>query len=252
MGAIKSYLNATASLWYAYLACLPLFVLYESLIRAANLHAGRAAEVRLSAELWIQRLLLYIHPNTLLISAVLLLLSGGIIWYLERNRNFPLRVRWFFMMILESAVWAALLAIFVSGFLNLLVFFFEQLQLVPVPMLMTASDGLQSLSPLQRLALSLGAGLYEELVFRVLLVFGLYYALKHFIKVYRAQLLAIVIAAFLFSLVHYTGNMADAFTLHSFIFRMMFGLALNALLWIRGFGITAWTHALYDVFVLLG
>ncbi|RLB78811.1 MAG: CPBP family intramembrane metalloprotease, partial [Deltaproteobacteria bacterium] len=54
---------------------------------------------------------------------------------------------------------------------------------------------------------------------------------------------------FLFSLVHYIGTYGDAFTLASFTFRFLFGLALNVLFIVRGFGIAAWTHALYDVMV---
>lgn len=250
MGVIKSYLNTTASLWYAYLACIPLFFLYESLIWLANLNAGRAAEIRLSADLWIQQLLLFIYPNTLLVSVLLVMVSGAAIWYLEREKKRPLRLRWFLMMLLESAVWAGLLAVFVSGLLGLLLHIFGQLQLVPVPLLLSDTPVVTTLNPLQRLALSLGAGLYEELVFRVVLVFGLFHILKYVVKPHRAQLLAIILAAFLFSLVHYTGSMGDVFTFPSFAFRMMFGLALNALLFLRGFGITAWTHAFYDIFVL--
>jgi hypothetical protein len=47
------------------------------------------------------------------------------------------------------------------------------------------------------------------------------------------------------------GSMGDVFTLQSFTFRFLFGMALNALLMLRGFGIAAWTHSLYDVMVIL-
>ena len=39
--------------------------------------------------------------------------------------------------------------------------------------------------------------------------------------------------------------------LQSFTFRMLSGLAFSGLYLLRGFGITAWTHALYDAFLLL-
>ena len=61
----------------------------------------------------------------------------------------------------------------------------------------------------------------------------------------------IVAGALLFSAVHYMGSLGDPFTLSSFTYRFLFGLALNALLIVRGFGITAWTHSLYDVWVIL-
>ena len=53
-----------------------------------------------------------------------------------------------------------------------------------------------------------------------------------------------------FSAVHYIGPLGDAFELPSFFFRFLFGLALNGLFLIRGFGVAAWTHALYDVLVV--
>jgi len=40
------------------------------------------------------------------------------------------------------------------------------------------------------------------------------------------------------------------FTVQSFTFRMIAGLFFSALYLLRGFGIVAWTHALYDVFLL--
>jgi hypothetical protein len=62
---------------------------------------------------------------------------------------------------------------------------------------------------------------------------------------------AIILAAFLFSLVHYLGAMGDPFTLRSFLFRFFFGVALSAIYWWRGFGLAAWTHSIYDVLVVI-
>jgi hypothetical protein len=57
---------------------------------------------------------------------------------------------------------------------------------------------------------------------------------------------ALVFAAF-----HYIGPFGDPLDLYSFVFRTIAGLFFSALYLLRGFGITAWTHALYDVFLLL-
>ena len=103
-----------------------------------------------------------------------------------------------------------------------------------------------------QLALSLGAGLYEELVFRVLLVGGFYWLLSRFTDKTVAYTSAALIAAAIFSAVHYIGVFGDPFTLSSFAFRFMFGLMLNVLFILRGFGIAAWTHALYDVSIVIG
>ena len=66
-----------------------------------------------------------------------------------------------------------------------------------------------------------------------------------------AGILAAVVGAVLFSAFHYIGPYGDRLTAYSFVFRTIAGLAFSALFLLRGFGITAWTHALYDAFLLL-
>ncbi|MEX2586066.1 MAG: CPBP family glutamic-type intramembrane protease, partial [Balneolaceae bacterium] len=105
---------------------------------------------------------------------------------------------------------------------------------------------------LQLLALSLGAGLYEELFFRVILVSLLVWAFSKIIsRRWIASWTAVLVAAACFSLAHYLGAYGDPFTLNSFLFRFLFGLALNFIYLYRGFGMAAWTHAIYDLLVVL-
>ena len=99
--------------------------------------------------------------------------------------------------------------------------------------------------------ISLGAGIYEELLFRVILVSGLALLGR---KVFgwsltAAGVFAVGLGALIFSAFHYIGPYGDRFTLGSFAFRTVAGLLFSGLYLLRGFGITAWTHALYDVFL---
>lgn len=142
-------------------------------------------------------------------------------------------------MIAESAVYAILISFLISGFLSLI-------------FTMAPGNSLESLSKLQLFALSLGAGLYEELFFRVILVSLLLYIFNTFFASKTASYTwAAVVAALLFSGIHYVGEFGDYFTLSSFLFRFLFGLALNVIYVTRGFGIAAWTHAIYDVIVVM-
>ncbi len=118
------------------------------------------------------------------------------------------------------------------------------------------------------LVMSLGAGFYEELAFRVIL-FGLgakilvwFFAHQKVAVVegsktrltFRALLIGFVwslVCAAIFSGVHYTGAMGDTFMLSSFIFRMVLGLTLTLIFVTRGFAAAVWAHALYDVWVLV-
>src|SRR6266581_3956629 len=103
-----------------------------------------------------------------------------------------------------------------------------------------------------RLMVSLGAGIYEELLFRVVLVGALAAACRALLgwRPVSAGAAATLLGAAVFSAFHYIGPYGDRLQLYSFVFRMIAGLFFSALYLARGFGITAWTHALYDVLLL--
>jgi membrane protease YdiL (CAAX protease family) len=101
--------------------------------------------------------------------------------------------------------------------------------------------------------LALGAGVYEELLFRVLLVSAIAFLAR---RVFRwrpvvATVLAVVLSALIFAAFHYIGPYGDPLRVDSFVFRFIGGLAFSVLYVTRGFGVTAWTHSLYDLLVLV-
>lgn len=233
---MKHYHKTTSSLTYSYLISLPLLILYEVLIIISQPPDG--LPVRLGAELWIKQLLFFIPGNTLLISILLIVILGAFIFYRERHRSIDWHPRYFVFMVAESVVWALVLALIISNIVGV-IFQFQP-------------EGTGGITRLQMLALSIGAGLYEELVFRVILVYGLIKTGELFISDRKVVITAsVIIAAVIFSAVHYTGSLGDAFVWSSFIFRFLFGLALNLLLVCRGFGIAACTHSMYDVILVL-
>jgi membrane protease YdiL (CAAX protease family) len=118
--------------------------------------------------------------------------------------------------------------------------------------------------PFAGLVMSLGAGFYEELAFRALL-FGL--GAKLLVWMFGRQrprrgsalgFTATVAVGFwglacamMFSAMHYIGNLGDPFEMRSFVARAVLGLALTLVYVLRGFAAAVWTHALYDVWVLV-
>ena len=103
--------------------------------------------------------------------------------------------------------------------------------------------------------MALGAGFYEEIAFRVGL-FGLGAMLLKGVfgnGILRTVLTIgwAVMAAAVFSGWHYVGALGDGFSLPSFVFRMVCGLVLTAIYFFRGFAPAVWTHALYDVWVMV-
>jgi hypothetical protein len=109
---------------------------------------------------------------------------------------------------------------------------------------------------LSGLVMSLGAGFYEELVFRVGF-YGVGAALLLFLFNITAfgtrlfyRLAWAVVCAGIFSGWHYVGDLGEAFDLMTFLFRGVCGLAFTLIYQFRGFAPAVWTHALYDIWVL--
>jgi hypothetical protein len=107
------------------------------------------------------------------------------------------------------------------------------------------------------LVMSLGAGFYEEIAFRVLL-FGLgaklLVLLFPLMLPFRQQLLRLgwsVVAAGIFSGWHYVGVLGEPFEPVSFVFRWVCGLVFTVIFVFRGFAPVVWTHALYDIWVMV-
>ncbi len=97
-----------------------------------------------------------------------------------------------------------------------------------------------------------GAGIYEELLFRMILL-NLCVALLVWLRAARRASVigGIVLSSLLFSAAHYIGPCGDAFKWLTFCFRFLAGAFFAVLYIYRGFGIAAGTHALYDVLVHL-
>lgn len=194
--------------------------------------------VRISVDIWFQTLFSFLGFDALTATLGIGLLIGAIIIFRQRKNLPTLRLRYFFWLLIESVIYALLFAILINQFLELI-------------LQMDVQDTINSLSKIQLFALSLGAGLYEELFFRVFLVSALFYVIHHFFEGKNfAYALAAIIAAVAFSGIHYVGEFGDAWTLNSFLFRFLFGLTLNVIYVIRGFGCAAWTHAIYDLIVV--
>ncbi len=104
--------------------------------------------------------------------------------------------------------------------------------------------------------LSLGAGLYEEIAFRV----GLYGVGRRLLlammpealpgQKLMASLAWAALSAAVFSGWHYFGQFGEPFELRSFVFRWVCGLVFTLIFVFRGFAPVVWTHALYDIWVL--
>jgi len=240
---LRFYFQLSRAPRYSLLFALPLVALYEGLAIALTPPEGTA--VRNAAEVMLKQLFTVVagaHGHVIF----WVCLIGAGLWLVGRDlrrHGGPLRPAVFALMVAESVALALVVGT-VVGTLTATIL---------RPLALAAQVPLTQLDGPTRLMLSLGAGLYEELLFRVLLVTLLAYAGVHLLGFRRtvAGAWAAVLGALLFSAVHYLGPFGDRLELYSFTFRFLGGLFFSALYLARGFGVTAWTHALYDVFLLV-
>jgi membrane protease YdiL (CAAX protease family) len=233
---LRNYHGKSRGILYSYIICVPLLLLYEILIRISQPQSD--AIIRISVDAWFKTIFQQFGTNTISATFLIAAIIGGVIIYKRRNELSSLKKNYFGYMLLESLFYALLIGTVIGFFLDSI-------------LNMQAESPLHQLTKLQLIALSLGAGLYEELFFRVILVSFLLFLFKQMFNSHNtAYIVAAVLAALIFSAVHYVGEFGDFFTVNSFLFRFFFGLALNVLYVTRGFGIAAWTHAIYDLLVI--
>ena len=66
-----------------------------------------------------------------------------------------------------------------------------------------------------------------------------------------ALAVALGVSSFLFSAAHHIPPYGDPLQLGVFTFRLLAGVFFGLLFWFRGFAVAAYTHALYDIYVLI-
>ena len=240
-----SYFAISSAPRYSILFALPLLIGYEAL--AALLARPGKGELRNGADVLLRSAFTAVagpRGNTIFMAVIILLGVGLVVRDMRRNRD-PLRPGILALMLGESAGLAAVFGVVVGVTTAKLLGSLHVLAIAQTP--------LSQMSWSMRLMMSLGAGLYEELFFRVLLVTGIAAGARVVLGFGRrsAGVCAAVLGAIIFSAFHYIGPYGDPFQIQSFTFRMLSGLAFSGLYLLRGFGITAWTHALYDAFLLL-
>lgn len=240
---MHSYWRDSRAPRYSLLLALPLFVAYHTL--ETFVPPGPGSGLRNGADVILQMLFIRIAGVYGPLLLVLCIVGAGT-WLVFRDlwrHDRDLRLTMLPVMIAESTALALGFGVAVSVIASQLV----------RPTALIGPTQLTQLSLGSRVMLSVGAGLYEELLFRVLLVGSLAYAGQRLLgwRPVVAGVWAAFVGAVVFAAFHYIGPYGDRLQMYSFVFRTIAGLAFSALYLLRGFGITAWTHALYDVFLLL-
>lgn len=229
-----SYFLQTRSSFYSFLFTIPLFFIYE--VGILFLSKDDILVVRNGAD-FLMRSILESFGIFGLYGLGAIFLIGFIITYIyffNDKSNKSIRADYLFIMIFESVCWALILYFLLSKFMLVL--------MNPIGKTIT-----------QQVTLAVGAGIYEEFLFRVMLISGLTGIIGFVFlwseKVRKAA--ALIIAAGIFSAFHFVGDYGDYFSMELFLLRFFAGIVLGLLYIARGFGITAYAHSIYDLIVLI-
>jgi len=226
----------------------PMLILYE----AGVFWLGPAA-IRNGADVWLRALLDSIGFGQYFL---LPLLTCGILlgWHHTRRDPWQLSNRTIRLMWFESAVYALILLVAAQ----------LQAELMGGTSEAASTGGSDRFAQgATRLIGYLGAGVYEEVLFRLLPIPLVALALGRTGLNRRGSLIVAVAAtSVLFALAHYKLDLellgmhialpyGDEFAWFSFTFRFTAGMLFGALFATRGFGIACGAHALYDLLVAL-
>lgn len=218
----------------------PLFLVYQlGVLALPQTYNG--------ADLITTHLLRLLHGSlgTYVLVNVALGLVFIVIMLVMRRRN-EFHPRLFVPVVLESALYAVTMGAFIVLVMTRILHIDPGLRVAPA-----AAAGVGDPGLLGRVILSFGAGVHEELVFRLFMIpaFIALFAGALGLRRGMAIALAFVVTAALFSAAHHVVG-GEKFFVGVFVYRFLCGIVFALLFHVRGFAVAVYTHALYDIFVL--
>jgi hypothetical protein len=205
---------------------------------------GESAEaLRTGADAWMRRGLsaIGLTDHWLL---PLALVTALLAWQAVDRRSWRFSPGTLAGMAVESVV----LAIALIGLSRLVDLGFHHLEHRPASPLVVRAAGPDP--PAVALIGFLGAGVYEEALFRLTLI-PLFFGMLRLLQTpaVLASSLAVTSSSLLFAVAHHAGTPGEAFTWFAFVFRWLAGISFAWVFVVRGFGIAVGTHCAYDVLV---
>lgn len=216
----------------------PFLIAYE--LGVLWLGGGSAEALRTGADAWVRRGLAALGVTDHWV-VPLVLVVGLLAWQASRPRDWRFSPYALAGMAAESVV----LALALVGLSKLVDCGFAVLEGNGPPVL--AAGAGHAVAPLVGF---LGAGVYEEAIFRLTLVPLLFLILRGLqTPQVIASAAAVTASALVFSLAHHAGTPGEAFTWFAFVFRWLAGVYFAWVFVVRGFGVAVGTHTAYDVLV---
>jgi hypothetical protein len=228
--SLPGYLDQSRSLVNSFVLVIPLLAVYEAALCTSNFRMQNRFDflTRFIEDRGFSGLLVF---NALLFVAAVIAVV-----YLGRRRKF------------DPAVWPG---IFIEGLAYALVLGSCVMLLLSIPNGQPADAQPRSV-PVE-IGLALGAGVYEELFFRLIFLGMLYAWLTHTVRLQKspAMAFAFIASSALFSLCHFQLPGLANFDARRFLFYFIAGIVLGGIFMVRGLGVAIYTHAIYNVLVIL-
>jgi len=230
-----NYFSYSKNILVSIIFIIPFLIIYE--IICFLYFRGMTYQIRNSADIIIRRFFDFFGTFSESAYALTLFASILLIFFIKKKDLSKIKVRfkYLFFMLFEG---------FLLGLL--LLFLLNDISIT------SFRDIVYQDNLLLNLYLCIGAGIWEEILFRFFLFSFIY---KFFSKDQKNNMflyfyISVFLSSLLFSMFHYIGNSVEVFHLHTFIIRFIAGIYLALLYYFRGFGITAMTHISYD-FILV-
>jgi hypothetical protein len=235
-----SYLKATRHPVPCLFFVVPLLIVYE--YGVISVGGAQSFAVRNGADVWLRSTLASLGLKSGFLAPLLVFLIL-FTWAFRRRHDPPGDVPSLLIgMALESIAFGLL-------FWGLSRTFGPMLESLGIH-LATPGVGRGTHTPLSQAVTFLGAGVYEEVIFRLACFSGGAVLLSYAgLPSFMATAGAALVSAFAFAAVHHLGVNGEQINRYVFSFRFLAGMIFTGLFLWRGFGITVGAHAIYDILV---
>ena len=241
------FAESTRTLSVSLLFVLPVLLAYELGLAILQPDTQNAAGVA------VKLLMAAVGPVHLVFNGAVMLTMLVAIIRSQKHGGF--RPAYVGLLVLESTGWALVMMVFAVAFTLVAS---EHIPRLAVGLFSTPPEGWSpaAYAITASIVHACGAGVYEELVFRLLLMSGLIAVFQWLLRSrdeptrHRAAavFLGLMSSAVLFALAH---HLVEPIALQPMVFRTVCGAVLGLIFLLRGLAAAVYTHTIYDVFVFL-
>jgi len=235
---MNKYILLSKNNFYSFILIIPLFILYQILGSINNYDSSLI--VKNSADIYVKNFFYFFtleYAEIIYLFFFIFIMS--FIFFQNKDLFFSseIRLSFLFGMILESLMHSISLLVSMSL----------------ISKTLPLGTGFLNSSLFENIYLSIGAGIWEEFLFRYVMISGLYFLLSKIMYNFSiySYIIIIFFSSAIFSYYHFIGFNAEAVNLSLFIYRFLAGIILSIIFVFRGLGIAVYTHTFYDLYLAL-